>query len=269
MSEWNFFDPASKDNLVRVIEQQSDRMIELATEPEAWERPTACGHWEVRDVIGHLVDTTDSYLRAFAAAEQRAAVPPPLGLAVMSEVTDEGALEFRSQSQDDVVAHLVSSRRDMLDILKNLGPDAWSGQNIIHRFMGPLPAAFFAAGQVVDYAVHSWDIVEGTEQAHALDGDAADLLVPFSLIVWQHTAGAGDDANELGLRISGRNAQEQRISVGPEGTTFEPGELDGLETVLEFDAASFVLTAFGRINGGTCTGDTQAGQRFLDGFLRL
>ena len=61
MSEWNFFDFASKDNLLRTVRQESDQMLALASSPTVWEAPTAAGHWEVRDVIGHLVDTTEGY----------------------------------------------------------------------------------------------------------------------------------------------------------------------------------------------------------------
>ena len=56
--------------------------------------------------------------------------------------------------------------------------------------MGPLPAFFYPVAQLVDYAVHTWDIRQGAGGSHALDGDAADLLVPFCFIVWQSTATA-------------------------------------------------------------------------------
>ena len=37
-----------------------------------------------------------------------------------------------------------------------------------HFYMGPVPAFFYAAGQLMDYGVHTWDIREGTGKAHAL-----------------------------------------------------------------------------------------------------
>ena len=49
----------------------------------------------------------------------------------------------------------------------------------------------------------------------------------------------------------------------------EPGELDDLPLVLEFDAASFVLTAMGRINGGTARGDAALADRFCNLFFRI
>ena len=39
--------------------------------------------------------------------------------------------------------------------------------------------------------------------------------------------------------------------------------------MLEFDAASFVLTAMGRINGGTARGDTALAERYCNLFFRI
>ena len=40
-------------------------------------------------------------------------------------------------------------------------------------------------------------------------------------------------------------------------------------TVLEFDPASCILTAYGRINGGTVRGDTALADRFLNLCFRI
>ena len=36
MSEWNFMDYASKDNLLRTVREQSDQMLALAAQPGVW-----------------------------------------------------------------------------------------------------------------------------------------------------------------------------------------------------------------------------------------
>jgi hypothetical protein len=45
--------------------------------------------------------------------------------------------------------------------------------------------------------------------------------------------------------------------------------VDDLPAWIEFDPASFVLTAYGRINAGTIHGDRDLAQRFLAGFFRI
>jgi hypothetical protein len=51
--------------------------------------------------------------------------------------------------------------------------------------------------------------------------------------------------------------------------TLEPGPVDDLPCVLEFDAASFVLTVFGRVNAGTVRGDSEVAERFANLFFRI
>jgi hypothetical protein len=103
-----------------------------------------------------------------------------------------------------------------------------------------------------------------------MDGDAADLLVPFCFIVWQSTAECeAVEPFSLGVRVSGNNGGDTRVSVTSEGLALEPGAVDDMPLVLEFDAASFVLTAMGRINGGTARGDGALAERFCNLFFRI
>ena len=270
MSEWEFSDFASKDNLLRTVRSHSDQMLQLASSPEAWEAPTAAGHWQVRDVIGHLVDTTEGYFGAIDIARAGGTAPDPLGVRDMNRYVDEGALAFRGTPQDELLARLEKDRAEMHAFIEGLDAEQWVSFAVPHKYMGPLPAFFYPVAQLVDYAVHTWDIRQGAGGSHALEGDAADLLVPFCFIVWQSTADCGDvDPFTLGVRISGNNGGDTRVTVSGEGVALEPGDLSGLPLVLEFDAASFVLTAMGRINGGTARGDAQLAERFCNLFFRI
>jgi hypothetical protein len=73
----------------------------------------------------------------------------------------------------------------------------------------------------------------------------------------------------VGVRLSGHNGGTTRVSVSESGITLEPGDIDDLPLVLDFDAASFVLTAMGRINGGTARGDTALAERYGNLFFRI
>ena len=64
-----------KDTILRVVRDEAERMFALAEEPGAWERPTACAGWTTRDVVGHIVDTTEGYFAAFDAARGTATRP--------------------------------------------------------------------------------------------------------------------------------------------------------------------------------------------------
>jgi uncharacterized protein (TIGR03083 family) len=268
---WNFLEAASRQHIDRVWRRESDAMLALAADPAVWEAPTGAGHWQVRDVIGHLVDTTEAYFRSFDAARGNGTVPDPLGLADMAKYVDAGATDLRSVPQPELLQRLLTARDRMLGIAGELTDEEWSGLLVPHKYMGPLPAAFYPIFQVVDYTVHSWDIREGSGRNHGLDGQAADLLVPLCFILWQYTCSVtGVEPFTVGIRIaSGAHAGDTRAEVTAEGMTFTPGNVEGLTDVIEFDPASFVLTAYGRTNAGTYRGDREIMDRFCNLFFRI
>jgi uncharacterized protein (TIGR03083 family) len=271
MSEWNAMTYAGKDTILRVVQDEAARMFALAEQPGAWDAPTACESWKVRDVIGHLVDTTEGYFRSFEIARAGGGDPGAYGLAGMHERAGESAQSFASLSQAEMLSRARADLATMVGILEPLSEEEWTGLLVPHFYMGSVPAFIYAAGQLMDYGVHTWDIKQGTGQAHGISGDAADLLVPFMFIIWQSTIRQDADLTPftIGITVSGRNAGSYRVSVGPDGMTYEPGPVDDLPAVIDFDAGSLVLTAFGRINGGTVRGDEALADRFLNLFFRI
>jgi uncharacterized protein (TIGR03083 family) len=270
MSEWNFMDPASRANVMAAWRDESDRFFERVS--NGWQQRSACELWEVRDLVGHLVDTTEAYFTSFDAARGVGDAPEALGLTDMARYVDEGAKAFRDVPQAELISRLRDDRDRMLKIMEQLSDDEWAGLLVPHRYMGPLPAAFYAIFQVVDYAVHGWDASQGAGRGAGLQADTADLLVPLCFIVWQNTATVGPDTEPLsvGVRIAtGHNAGDTVASVSPDGVAFEPGSIDDLPATMTFDPASFVLTAYGRVNGGTDHGDIAVADRFRGLFFPI
>ena len=272
MSEWNATTYEGKDTILRVVRQQADKIFALIQDPEVWDRDTPCTRWKTRDVVGHLVDTIEGYFVAFDAARSHTEPAPPHGLAAMSQIAGDQAIALGENAQAEMIERLHTDFAKIMELLEGIGPDDWTGLMVTHGYMGPVPAYMFAAGQLMDFGVHEWDIVEGSGRAHAFDGEVADLLVPFMFVLWQFTIRDGVDTSpfELGIRITnGHNAGDFRVRVGADGMAYEAGNLDDLPCVLEFDAASFVLTAFGRCNTGTVRGDMAIAERFLNLFFRI
>ena len=272
MSEWNAMTYEGKDTILRVVKDQAQQMFALAEQPGAWEAPTACESWEVRDVIGHLVDTMEGYFKAFDVARSGATAENAYGLLGMHERAGDSARAFRHLSQQEMIARVRDDLDKMMGILEPLTAEEWTTMIVPHFYMGPVPAFIYAAGQLMDYGVHTWDIRQGSGKAHALPSDAADLLVPFMFIIWQSTIHPDADRTPftIGIHVTtGHNAGTTRVTVNEEGLSYEPGAVDDLPAVIEFDAGSMVLTAFGRINGGTVRGDSALADRFLNLFHRI
>jgi uncharacterized protein (TIGR03083 family) len=268
---WNFMTYESKDNLLEAVRRESAGMFDLTADAEVWMAPTGAGHWQVRDVVGHLIDTTETYFVGFDAARGDGDPPPLVPLVDMAVHVDRGAQAFRELDREAALERLHAALDKMLGIEDALTEEDWS-LLVPHKYMGPLPAFFYPVFQLVDYAVHSWDIREGSGRPHALEGRSADLLVPLCFVLWTATASVGPDTRpmELGVRItSGENAGDTHITVGPEGLATSSDSISDVPTVIEFDPASFVLTAYGRMNAGTVHGDRELGHAFLDGFFRI
>ncbi|MCW2598901.1 MAG: maleylpyruvate isomerase family mycothiol-dependent enzyme [Frankiales bacterium] len=271
MNEWNAMTYEGKDTILRVVRNEAAQLFALADRPEAWDAPTACEGWSTRDVVAHIVDTTEGYFRAFDAARGTGEIPAPHGLAAMARKANEAATSLRSVPQAELMDRLRNDFHKMQELLDPIGPEDWTGLMISHPYMGPVPAFFYAAGQLMDYGVHSWDIRQTSGRAHGLAGDVADLLVPFMFAIWQGTVRAEDvtEPFTIGIRVSGRNAGDYRVSVSREGLTYEQGEIDSLPAHIEFDAGSLVLTAFGRSNSGTVRGEMELAERYLNSFFRI
>ena len=270
MSSWNAMSYEGKDTILRVVQQEAEQFFALVDDDGAWERPTGAGHWQVRDVVGHLVDTTEAYFVAFDAARSHSAVDPAYGLPGMAARVDSRAQSFRDQPREVLVERLRGDFDKVMETFQALTEDDWSNLLVPHFYMGPLPAFFYPAFQLMDYGVHSWDVRQGSGRAHGLSGEAADLLTPFMFVLWKYTVAADPQPCELGIRItSGPNAGDTLVAVGPGGMDYRPGDADEAAAVIEFDPGSFVLTTFGRSNAGTLRGDRGAADRYLNLFFRI
>ena len=266
-AQWDATNPASKDNLLRVVREQAERMLQLAEVPENWEMSTPCGHWQVRDIVAHMVDVTEGYLEAFRIARAGESAPAPIGLLAMADRLDERSLAMRPVPQSELLQRLRDDFERMMAVFEGLSAEDWTGLMVPHPFMGPVPAFFYPTFHLVDYGVHGWDVREGLGLPTGLPGDVADFLAPIMFILWQATTvpeRVGAEPLRAGVRVSGRNGGMWHITVTDEGYTYESAS-DGtadLPVVFDFDPGSLVLTAYGRINGGTAYGDSALADRY-------
>jgi uncharacterized protein (TIGR03083 family) len=271
-TEWDATNPASKDNLLRAVREEAERMISLAEVPANWEAPTASGHWQVRDIVGHMVDVTEGYLEAFRIARGGGEAPPPHGLLPMAQLLDEHAQAFRSESQPAMIRRLRNDLDQMMTVFEGLSDEDWTGLMVPHPFMGPVPAFFYPTFHLVDYGVHGWDIREGLGMTTGLSGDVGDFLAPIMFILWQATTvpdRVGGDPLRAAIRVSGRNGGTWNITVSDSGYAYERvsnGASTDMPVVFDFDPGSLVLTAYGRIHGGTAYGDTALADKYRNLF---
>jgi uncharacterized protein (TIGR03083 family) len=270
--EWNATTFAAKENLLRIVQKEAQAFFTLAEAPENWKLPTAAGHWQVCDIVAHLVDTTEGYIRRFETTRGGGTAEGIAPLTDMSYNANKFAQELRNIPREELLGRLHSAFDAAMTMFDGVGDQDWDSFMVVHAYMGPLPAFFYPIAQVMDYGVHGWDVREGLQMSHFLDPDAADILVPFMFVLWQATTDTsrlqGSDL-DVAVRVSGRNSGTTRINVTKDGMVYAPGDEVGAQVVLDFDPASLVLTAFGRARSGTPYGDQDAARRFAGLFFRI
>jgi uncharacterized protein (TIGR03086 family) len=125
---------------------------------DAWDAPTPCSEWTVRDVVNHMVG---EHLWA----------PELLGGATMAEVGDR--FDGDMTGDDPLAAWDAAIYRSL---------SAWSqvpADRPVHLSSGDTPAGEYAEQMLVDLVVHGWDIARGAGLDEGLDPAAVRHVLAF------------------------------------------------------------------------------------------
>jgi uncharacterized protein (TIGR03083 family) len=256
------------------VRTERAKFYQIIDQPQNWESPTRSGHWQVRDLVGHMIDVTEGYLTRWDMA-RRGDPATALGLLVMAQELDRVALTYRNLPREEAISRLKASSDRLLALLDGLTSEQWGGFNVTHVFMGPLPMFFYPAFQIMDYGVHTWDMRWGLGEKDArLDERTAGVLVPYMFILMQSTvdqeSAKGVEAT-YGIVVDGEWGGSWRVDVKDGQFSYTPADdVSGLAAVFHFrDASDFVLTAFQRMEGGEASGDPEIIAKARHLFFRI
>jgi uncharacterized protein (TIGR03083 family) len=271
----NTMDYSAKPLMLDVIRTERTRFYNMIDDPKNWEVQTRCEAWQVRDIVGHMIDVTEGYLDRWQYARQGREVGTR-GLLIMAEGLDENAKTFRRLPREETIARLKSDSDKMMTIFDALTADAWSNFIVVHPYMGPLPTFLYPAFHVMDYGVHTWDMQWGLGAKDApMDERAAGVLVPYMFgALLPSTVDQGSAAgvdHEIGIIVDGEWGGKWRAKTKDGKFSSEPADnLDGVQATFHFkNASDFVLTCFQRFPGGEATGDPQVIKEFRNLFFRI
>jgi uncharacterized protein (TIGR03083 family) len=257
----NSMDYSGKDTVLDVIRKESGDFFDLVDDPANWNLQTRCTEWEVRDLVGHMLDVTEGYLTRWDKARKNEPADS-VGLLVMADDLNDHAQAFRSLPRAEAVQRLKSDYNQMMQIFEGLTADEWSNFLVTHPFMGPLPTFFYPAFHVMDYGVHTWDIRWGLgEKTRRLDERTAGVLIPYMLYALLPStvdakSSEGVDV-QYGIEINGEWGGKWRATVKDGKFEAKPdnGNFEDCDAIFTFEPSDFVLTAFQRFPGGAARGD--------------
>ena len=256
----NSMDYSGKDTVLDVIRAENAKFFNIVDDPKNWNVQTRCPEWEVRDIVGHMLDVTEGYLARWDMARKGEAIGTA-GLGVMGDSLNKAAQSFRNLPREEAITRLKADYKKMMDIFSQLTADEWGNFLVTHPYMGPLPTLFYPAFHVMDYGVHTWDMKWGLgDKRGMLEERTAGVLVPFMFVLMQYTvdqeSAKGVDA-EIGIIVDGEWGGKWRVKVKDGQFAYAPADtLDGVQATFHFHHPSdFALTAFQRFPGGDATGD--------------
>src|SRR5512135_475274 len=124
MSAVNSMDYTGKQAVLDVVRRESADFFSLVDDPKNWNVQTRCTEWEVRDIVGHMIDVTEGYLSRWDMA-RKGDPAESVGLLVMGESLNEHAQAFRSVPREQAIARLKADSDKMMDIFERLTPEEW------------------------------------------------------------------------------------------------------------------------------------------------
>lgn len=271
----NSMDYSGKDTVLDVVRTDNDEFFKLVDNPKNWEVQTRCTDWQVRDIVGHMIDVTEGYLSRWDMARKGEAANT-VGLTVMGESLNKAAQAFRKLPREEAISRLKTAYGKMMRTFDGLTAEDWSGFIVTHPYMGPLPTFFYPAFHVMDYGVHTWDIHYGLgEKLRKLDERTAGVLVPFMLFALMPYTVDAQSAEGLeatyGIEVSGEWGGKWRATIkdGKWQAVPEAGNFEDCDAVFSFDPSDFVLTSFGRFQGGSARGDPEVIHRVRHLFFSI
>jgi len=270
----NPMDYSGKDTVLDVVRTERAKFYDIVDNPDNWYVQTRCSEWEVRDMVGHMIDVTEGYLSRWDMARKGEAADA-LGWEVMSERLNENAQAFRRLPREEAISRLKADSDTMMTIFEALTPEEWGGFNVPHPYTGPLPAFCYPAYQVADYGVHTWDMKWGLgEKDGKLDERTAGVLVPYMFIIMQYTvdqeSAKGVDT-EFGVKVDGEWGGQWLVTVKDGTFSYKPADnLEDVQAIFHFKSASdFVLTTYQRFPGGETSGDPRVIDQIRHLFFRI
>src|SRR5215470_16032693 len=82
---------SGKDTVLDIVRSERAKFYRIIDDPQNWEAPTRSGHWQVRDLVGHMIDVTEGYLTRWDMARRNESATG-IGLLVMAQELDRAAL---------------------------------------------------------------------------------------------------------------------------------------------------------------------------------
>jgi uncharacterized protein (TIGR03083 family) len=248
----------SAEETVKILIAESERLKQYLTSlpPEAWSKPSACGRWEVRDVVAHLAGGAEFCTDVISRGLQ-GDVSPPAGrpapgsanAASSAEGNAQRVIARRERLGDQVLANFLTANDQLNHLLASLSPQDWAKPH--YSALGITPLRHRPADRLLELAVHGWDIRSRLEPDAHLSDESLPIVLGVILgpvIRWLFHPGPKLPAPiRYRVALTGGGASEHDMVVDGEQARVEPAGTAVANVSFRCDTETFVLLMLGRL----------------------
>src|SRR5579864_7994396 len=138
----------AKSTVMSVMRRDREKFTKLVSDPKNWNVMTRCEGWEVRDLVGHMIDVMEGYFKNWEMTKKGDSVTTA-GMEVMGTSLNDHALDFRSLSREEALDRFKKDAAKLDGMLEGLSSDEWGNWLIVHPYGGPAPAGAYATFQIM------------------------------------------------------------------------------------------------------------------------
>jgi uncharacterized protein (TIGR03083 family) len=216
-----------------------------ARDAAAWEAPSACAGWTVRDVAAHVGDGAERAVEV-AHATQGGAPVPQYG----PDERRRRHRQFRELAGDELAARLEADLGRVFQVLE-AADEAALRDTIVPLAGGQHTLAQFAEQRLNEVALHAWDVRAPSDPAAALPADAAALLLDFT--VWRaprlaSPAEARGWAPRYAFELEGPGGGPVGMEIRADGATATRAAPAGAAVTLTLPVEAWIRLLWGRLD---------------------
>src|SRR5260370_4464014 len=125
----------AKSSILSVMRRDRDKFTKLVSDPKNWNVMTRSAGWEVRDLVGHMIDVMEGYFKNWDLAK-KGADASTAGMAVMGTSLNGHALDFRKLSREDALHRFRKDAQKLDGMPDALTAEAWRDFHARHTYGG-------------------------------------------------------------------------------------------------------------------------------------
>ena len=258
----------SPPDRVRLLRSETQRFREYLSRlpDEVWSRQSACGRWQVSDVVAHLTGMVDMYASNISRGVQGdisppedAGPPPSGGLAARLEANAQRTISLKESLGDQLLPTFGAKCDDLDGLLAGFGPQDW--EKPCYHPAAILSLLTFIDLRITELVVHEWDIRSALEPGAQISpqGLPAVLdLLPGFVVGRLFRPGSGlSDTVRYRWNLTGSVPGSHDIVVENGQARMESAGASAPNVTFGCDASDFALLAYGRIDFEKAVSDGQ------------